>query len=212
MRVQMMVATLGVVVASMAVAAELHEGAPKADSMIEVPRTPAPQRTGAAVTVEMVAATLGDPCGTAPAQKPKPNRKASSETQHGAAARARRPCEPASMTLSVLSGTEAAPTTIKIKRVELFDENGTRIGELTSERPTAWSNDGVFAAWDEKVAAGRELSARYNLSQPDWTGVKDRWNKTFTLKVLVTVGGVDQTLESGVSLVTEVRLPPGVVT
>jgi len=51
------------------------------------------------------------------------------------------------------------------------------------------------------------------LAQPKWDHVKNRWNRTFTLKVTVAIGGADQSLQKDVHLKSPpTSLPPNVRT
>ena len=181
---------------------------------------PAPSPATAKVTVGLTAVTLADDCGTpaaGAATKGAAKRQDSSEPytpsrNRGVTAPQRR-CEQTSMQLSVIADATSAPTEITIKKVELFDDNGKSIGELTPRQPTRWSANGVYEAWDQKVAAGAQLSVSYLLSQPQWNHVASRWNRTFTLKVTVTIGGADQSVSKDVHLKSPpTSLPPNVRT
>lgn len=174
---------------------------------------PAPSPVAPKVTVGLTAVTLADDCG-APAGSMKRSDQAAPSRNRGAAsgATARR-CEQTSMQLSVIADPNSPPTEITIKKVELFDDNGTSLGELVPRQPTSWSANGVYEAWDQKVAAGAQLSVSYLLSQPKWDHVKSRWNRTFTLKVTVTIGGADQSVSKDVHLRSPpTSLPPNVRT
>lgn len=170
------------------------------------------------VTVEMTAVTLGDDCGggrpSVPTKKSRARSDANekSDAAYGARAKAKRACEQTSMQLSVISPAGAAPTELHVKKVELFDEDGTLLGELAPRTPTRWNSGAGYQAWDEKVAAAETLSVSYALSQPDWSKVTDRWNKTFVLKAVITVAGADQTLSRDVETRAPTSLPPNVKT
>ena len=204
-------AVAGVIgVTGAALAAELHQGPPK---------SPGEAATTPRIIVEMTAATLADDCGGAVPGSP-PVKKSRSEnaperqdasTRHGA--RARRQCEQTSMQLSVVAEAGVPATTLRVKKVELFDENGVRVGTLTPRSPTRWSaTRGTYEAWDETIVPAESLSVSYALSQPDWAAVTERWNKTFVVKAVVTVGGADRTVEHDVYVSAETSLPPNVRT
>lgn len=188
-----------------ALAAELHDGPPQA--------TPVRPATPPRVTVTMTAATLADDCGggaPVPAPPKKSDRQDSS-ARHGA--RARRACEQTSMQLAIVAPVGVAATSLRVKSVELFDENDVRVGKLTPRAPTRWSaTRGTYEAWNESIAPTESLSVSYALSQPDWAAVTERWNKTFTVKAVITVGGSDQTVEHDVFVAAETSLPPNVRT
>lgn len=198
----------GVVACSVAAfAAELHEGAPRTP--------PAQPATPPRVTVEMTAATLADDCGGAVPTSPPVRRKSRAEAGRNDAvhgARIRRQCEQTSMQLSVVAPAGVEPTRLRVKSVELFDENGERVGTLTPRSPTVWSATGVYQTWDETIAPSQTLSVSYALSQPDWAAVTERWNKTFVVRAVLTVGGTEQTVQHDVLVSAETSLPPNVRT
>ncbi|MFN0246057.1 MAG: hypothetical protein ACKV2T_04065 [Kofleriaceae bacterium] len=187
------------------------------------PVPPAPTRTAPSARVELTAVTLADDCGGAtPSSAPKarsqeemeaPSSRArgdsSSTTQRGA--RARR-CEQTSMQLAI---TASAAMNMKVKSVKLYDDNGILVGTLTAARPTKWSTSAAkYETWNESLPANTTINVSYVLSQPSWTNVSDRWNKTFTLKAVVSVGGVDKTTQKDVTLTVSAptSLPPNVRT
>ncbi|HUS31284.1 MAG TPA: hypothetical protein VMZ53_22390 [Kofleriaceae bacterium] len=171
-----------------------------------------------ATRVELTAVTLADDCGGAPPASPpvkteraetatKAKSKADSATFEGA--RMRR-CEQTSMQLTIIA---AEGSKIQVSSVELFDDKGTSLGTLTASRPTRWSDaSGTYEAWDESVTAGSTTSVSYVLTQPKWDHIGDRWNKTYTVKTVLSVGGVTQAAERNVTLTAPTSLPPNVKT
>jgi len=178
-----------------------------------------PPPAQATAKVELTSVTLADDCGgTAPSQGPAvpaPAPKASSQQQGAAGvapsmSRAKRRCEQTSMQLSVVA---PAATTIGVKSVELFDQAGKSLGMLAASKPTRWDEAAsMYAAWDEKLAAGATSNVSYVLEQPKWDAIPDRWNTTFTLKAVVSVDGVDATTQKTVVLSAPTSLPPNVKT
>ena len=179
---------------------------------------PIPPKTApkAATRIELTAVTLADDCNGAPPWNP-PGKNVKAEvapdnkSKRDASARMRR-CEQTSMQLAIIAGDAS---NIQVKSVELFDETGKSLGTLTASKPTRWSDaTSVYEAWDQSVAASSTSNVSYVLSQPKWDHIADRWNKTFTLKTVVTVGGVDQTAEKAVTLTLSAptSLPPNVKT
>lgn len=175
---------------------------------------PAPAKVTPAKTatrIELTAVTLADDCGgVAPVRKQE---KAALEAKSKAKqdmARAERRCEQTSMQLSIIAGDAG---NIQVKSVELFDDAGKSLGTLAASKPTRWSDgSGIYEAWDEKVAAGSTNSVSYVLAQPQWDRIGNRWNRTYTLKTVVSVGGVDQTAQKVVTLTAPTSLPPNVKT
>lgn len=161
----------------------------------------------------MTAATLADDCGGgAPAAKSEDDAAAAKSKQKSAQfAKEDRACDQSSMQLSIKSSGSAA-TQLTVKNVELFDENGVLIGTLKARTPTLWTKDGNYKSWNQKIAAGADLSVSYALSQPPWGVVSNRRNRTYVLKAVVTVGAGEQTLKHDVHVSAPTSLPPGVKT
>ena len=158
--------------------------------------------------IELTAVTLADDCGgTAPAQKSLHDDKRAKSKQDAAY---QRRCEQTSMQLSITAGDAGK---IQIKSVELFDDAGKSLGTLAASKPTRWSDaNGLYEAWDESVAAGTTSSVSYVLAQPKFDPGEARWNRTYTLKTVLTVGGVDQTAQKDVTLTAPTTLPANVKT
>jgi hypothetical protein len=181
-----------------------------------VPPPPAPAPK---VTIEMTAATLADDCGgVAPPAAPRAKgvqrsqREEPSRGDEARGARARRACDQSSMQLSIVVPAGGAATQLTVKKVELFDDKGVLIGELTPRTPTVWADDGTYTAWDQTIAPGKALSVSYALSQPPWGAVHERWNRTYVLKAVVTVGGGDRSVQRDVHVAAPTMLPPNVRT
>jgi hypothetical protein len=182
------------------------------------PAPPPKTAPKASARVELTAVTLADDCGgTTPNRAPsvradESRAKRSQDMEQDSSARgarARQRCEQTSMQLAIMS-TDA--TKIRVKSVRLYDEDGKLVATLTASKPTKWSTStSMYETWDESVSSGT-FNVSYVLSQPSWDRVVDRWNKTFTLKAVVTVGGVDKTAQKDVSLAAPTTLPPNVRT
>ncbi len=116
------------------------------------------------------------------------------------------------MQLSVIAPAGATASQLTVKKVELFDDKGVLIGEVTPRTPTVWAQDGTYKSWDQQVAAGQELSVSYALTQPPWGAVHERWNRTYVLKAVITVGGADRSVQRDVHVAAPAMLPPDVRT
>jgi hypothetical protein len=179
------------------------------------------------VSVELSSVTLGDDCGNPPppppaTKKPAPPREApASQTPQapcpvGATncGRAPRHCDQTSMQLSIKAPAGTKPTTIKIKKVELLDTKGKVLEVLTARSPAKWDANNAYVAWNEQVGASETLQAMYELNSPDWNKLTSgRWSahsKTFQLRVTVTVGTANKTIEK--QSITPARLNPPVPT
>lgn len=175
------------------------EPTPPTATTPEAPPATAP----AAVTVQMTAATLADDCGGPPSAAGK---------QKAARARMDRSCEQSSMQLSVTATAGGEASQIAVKKVELFDDKGTRIAELSARAPSVWDPSGAYQAWDQRVAPGQDLSVSYALSQPPWRDIPDRRARGYVLKAVLTVGGGEQAVQSDVQVAAATILPPNVKT
>lgn len=172
--------------------------------------TPPPPAPAPTTTVELTAVTLADDCGgAAPAHAPaKRALKAKSDSAH--VSRGARRCEQTSMQLAI---TASAASTLTVKSVELFDERGRSLGKLAARKPTRWSDTrGLYEAWDEKLPAATLVNASYVLQQPNWARIGDRWNRTYTLKTVVSIDGVESSARKSVTLSAPTTLPPNVKT
>ena len=183
----------------------------------------------AKVSVDLTAVTLADDCGGTPPWGPPPaapTRKAERERKADNKAdsdepdkslthksKAKRRCEQTSMQLSLSAAAGGAPTKITVKKVEMFDDTGASLGELAASTPTYWSQNGQYEPWDQMIAPATDRSVSYVLARPDWDRIQNRWNRTFTLKVTVTIGNADQKLEKEVQTISApTSLPPNVKT
>lgn len=102
---------------------------------------------------------------------------------------------------------------IEIKSVELLDESGKSLGMLASRSPTKWSASASrYEAWDEMLAADAPVKVSYVLQQPNWAKIGNRWNRTYTLKTVVSIGGVDKSVTKNVTLQAPTILSPNVRT
>ncbi|MBA3456932.1 MAG: hypothetical protein H0T42_27835 [Deltaproteobacteria bacterium] len=162
------------------------------------------------VTVAMTAATLADDCGGVSAPPAAGGR--SEQRSRTAVRRADAACDQSSMQLSVIAPAGASPTQLTVKKVELYDDAGALLGELTPRTPTVWAQDGTYRPWDQQVAQSQELSVSYALSQPAWGDVTQRWNRTYVVKAVITVGGADRAVQRDVHVAAPAMLPPNVRT
>lgn len=174
------------------------------------PAPPAPPKAVAKVTVQMTAATLADDCGGHAALEEKGAEKAKRKSAQFAKADAA--CDQSSMQLSIKAAAGGDATRLTVKKVELYDDKGVLIGALTARSPTKWTKDGMYKAWDQKIAPGQELSVSYALNDPPWASVNHRRNRTYVLKAVVTIGGKDQAVQRDVHIAAPTSLPPGVKT
>jgi hypothetical protein len=171
-----------------------------------------PPRAKATVTLTSVA--FADDCGgtppheapAAPARREPPSAVAPSHAmseERVADEGIRRRCEQTSMQL-VVDGE--AGTELHIKSVEVFDSDGKSLGKLSASKPTRWDEaKAAYEPWDEKVGAA-SMAISYVLSQPSFVDQWDARDRTYTVKVVAAVGGIDKPLKATVLVVG--RPPP----
>jgi hypothetical protein len=172
-----------------------------------------------AVNVELSGVTLAEDCGDAAPARVAPPKEVEAESKSASQPRMqqerdiaagacadpsncdgpRRGCTPTSMQLAVRAPSDAKPTTIRIKKVELLDPKGNVLETLASRGPSKWDQRGAYVAWNEQVAAGERVEASYLLATPDWNKhAGGKWNahaKVFQLRVTVAVGDAERTIE-----------------
>jgi hypothetical protein len=184
----------------------LAAGCTKASTANETPTNHEPGAAPRAKsTVTLTSVTFGNDCGgTAPHQAPVPSSPAVVAPADEAAkesSQARRRCEQTSMQLAIASQGDMQ---VQIKRVEVFDEAGKSVGVLAASKPTHWVDaKATYETWDEKVAAGQTERVSYVLAQPAFTAHYDSHDRTYTVKVTASVGGVDQPLQTTVMVAAQ---------
>jgi hypothetical protein len=176
----------------------------------------------AEVAVELAGVTLAEDCGenvpTKPLQPPAqpqqgkaaaimPVPAASERMSAGACAKPggcgsmpQPACDQTAMQLSLKVPDGVGASTIKIKTVELLDTSGKALATLTPRAPSKWNGSSAYVAWDEAIPAGKaDHVVSYKLTAPDWNALTNgRWNaasKRFNLRVTVTIGDRDKTIE-----------------
>lgn len=175
--------------------------------------TPEPDAVASTITVEMTAATLADDCGSGPSTPPRASRS-KADVSHGKSAakeKAKRRCEQSSIQLAIAAPMDAAPAELAVRSVELLLESGASVDTLEARAPSMWSEEG-YTPWDQRIEPGRDLSVSYAVTEPDWSTVTDRWNQTFTVKAVISIGGSDRTVQQSVTVDAPTSLPPGVKT
>lgn len=210
---------------------ELSGAVPTSTRAVTAPASSPAMTAKGEVVVQMTSATLGEDCGGtgapysppprsegAPLRAPAQERSAgpAGDSAQKSSMSEQRVCQQTSMQLSVVTAAGGEGRVLRVKKVELFDDTGKKIGDLTPRTPMVWSEKASeYTAWNEKVAPGANLSVSYALSAPNWSGVLNRWGKTFVLKAVVTVDGSDQSVQhtaEPVRIEAPTHLPPGAVT
>lgn len=155
-------------------------------------------------TVELTAVTLGDDCGASAAvERDSSSSKPSSY--------APTPCQQTSMQLAIKAVAGTSATKITIKKIELFDEKGKRLGALVARTPTVW-RAGSYRPWDGTIAESTELLVSYELSRPPLDGVDDRKDQTFVLKAIIVLDGGERSVRRDVLVKARTYLPADAAT
>jgi hypothetical protein len=201
------------------------------DPITQTPEVKPPPATPGAIAIQMTAATLADDCGTGPRTPPPPkpakpitatrseqesSRKNDppppAESRQRGFARGDVACQQSSIQLSIVAPGDAKPGDLSVKSVELVD-GGAAASTMAARAPSVWSAaNGAYEPWDQKIAPGQELSVSYALARPDWSKVKDRYNKAFVVRAVLSINGADQTVQQTVEIAAPTSLPPNVRT
>ncbi len=125
-------------------------------------------------------------------------------------------CEQSFVQLQVTG--KAGAGRFAIRKIELLDDAGKVLGELTARTPTRWQDD-HYEPWTEQVEAGATTSAAYELSAPDWSKYgmsrSDAEGRVFNVRLTVSAGDDERTVEQQATVAATsgpVVLPPGAVT
>lgn len=85
---------------------------------------------------------------------------------------------------------------VEIVSVELLEEGGLFISNLTPRDPRTFGDEG-YETWDETIAPGEELHVTYDTTAPDWSiaeGERGRATR-YRVRVVVRIDGIERTLE-----------------
>lgn len=113
------------------------------------------------------------------------------------------PCTQSTMQLA-LRNPGKQDATLRVEAVRLVDLGSKKVlGPVAVRKPSVWSADGTYRAWDEKVPVGVDLKIGYRLGEPDWAQVEKAlgWGVNlyalpFVLEVDVSIDGTRQTVRS----------------
>ncbi len=113
------------------------------------------------------------------------------------------PCTQSTMQLA-LRNPGKQDATLRVEAVRLVDVGSKKLlGPVAVRKPSVWSADGTYRAWDEKVPVGVDLKIGYRLGEPDWAQVEqalgvgvNTYAQPFVLEVDVSIDGTRQTVRS----------------
>jgi hypothetical protein len=112
------------------------------------------------------------------------------------------PCSQSSMQITIShDGKSAMPFEVKAVRLTAAG-TGALLGTVPYRKPSRWTDDGRYEAWDQSLAAGTELKVSYKLGLPDWNLVAkamdndDTYGQRFVLEVDIAFAGRTITVRS----------------
>jgi hypothetical protein len=112
------------------------------------------------------------------------------------------PCSQSTMQLTLAhDGKQALPIEVKAVRLTAAG-TGALLGTAPFRKPTRWTDDGRYDAWDQSIAPGVELKVSYKLGEPDWSlvakalGNDDTYGQRFVLEVDLAFAGRSITVRS----------------
>lgn len=162
--------------------------------------------------VAIASITLADDCGqgkateeakTAAGSRVNPDR----EADHGDRIEDQdRACQQTTLQLQLTSTNPSQASHVTLRSVELLDDTGKVLGQLTARVPTRWQDAGNYVAWDQTVAAKETVKASWPLSAPAWEtyGLSRAAaaGRSFQVRVTVTTDGNDQVVAGQATVIS----------
>ena len=154
---------------------------------------------GAKTPAPVVPAAISPTAPSSPAVRVRPERAApGTPRQHQ--------CDQSALQLQFVAAPAPNATIIAIQKVELLNQAGKVLGELTPRSPTQWMPSGQYAAWDQTITGGTTIKASYALSAPMWPAygltLATAAQQTFRLRVTVTANGSEQVVSGQATVVS----------
>jgi hypothetical protein len=169
------------------------------------PTDPTPSTADVRVAISSVLVEDDCPETTPPAPTQAPMRRAPpGSTPPGVvASKARWSCQQSAMQVS-FDNVGKRDANVRIEAVRMIDLASDRsVATLVAREPRAWS-DGAsgYGDWDQRVVAGKQVAASYELTAPEWgrvagmIGNGDLATHAFALEVEVAIDGATTTVRS----------------
>lgn len=162
--------------------------------------------------VAIASITLADDCGasgiteeakTATGSRVKPEREAADSDRMEAQDVA---CQQTMLQLQLTSTNPNQASHVTLRSVELLDDTGKVLGQLTARVPTRWQDAGNYVAWDQNVAAKETVKASWPLSAPAWEtyGLSRAAaaGRSFQVRVTLTTDGNDQVVAGQATVIS----------
>lgn len=175
------------------------------------PTPPVPAVTVAVASVQLIQDCPDPEAEAAAAAVPAPAKGAAAqaEMRPGASAKMapgstwKPPCTQSTLQLA-LRNPGKVDATLRVEAVRLVDVGTKRVlGPIVARKPSVWSAEGSYQAWDERVPVGADLKIGYRLAEPDWAKVGETlgsgvnlYAQPFVLEVDVAIDGTRQTVRS----------------
>lgn len=112
------------------------------------------------------------------------------------------PCSQSTMQITFAhDGKQALPIEVKAVRLTAAG-TGALLGTTPFRKPSRWTDDGHYQAWDQSLAPAVEQKVSYKLGQPDWSLVAqaldndDTYGQRFVLEVDIVFAGRSITVRS----------------
>jgi hypothetical protein len=97
------------------------------------------------------------------------------------------PCRATTIVFELKADPGAGTSHIAVTGVSLVSATGAPLASLSASTPESWDDaSGAYRAWDQTLAAGTTVKARYTVSPPPWSTI-DHSSKTAQYRLQVTV-------------------------
>ncbi len=115
-------------------------------------------------------------------------------------------CQQTMLQLQLTSTNSNQASHVTLRSVELLDDTGKVLGQLTARVPTRWQAAGNYGAWDQNVAAKETVKASWPLSAPAWEtyGLSRAAaaGRSFQVRVTLTTDGKDQVVAGQATVIS----------
>ena len=150
--------------------------------------------------VAIASITLADDCGASSATEEAKTATGSRMADQD------RGCQQTMLQLQLTSTNPRQASHVTLRSVELLDDTGKVLGQLTARVPTQWQATGSYVAWDQNVAANATVQASWPLSAPAWEtyGLSEAAaaGRSFQVRVTLTTDGNDQVVAGQATVIS----------
>ncbi len=183
---------------------------PRPGQPLSGPTSSGPTAQLPTLRVAIASLTLADDCAPAvPLAEAKTALGAASQSaREGDSSRMDqdRACEQTTLQLQLTSANPNQASKVNLRTIELLDDTGKVLGELTARAPSRWHDTGKYVVWDQTVAGNETVKASWPLSQPAWEKYgltrAAAAGRTFRVRVTITTDGNDQVVAGQATVIT----------